>query len=63
MHYIFLDDPRTEYVTGEPKYSNLAPLTYDHATGRTGIIQEDVMHQSRPPRNGAVRASETLITD
>ncbi|KGO36742.1 ABC transporter, integral membrane type 1 [Penicillium expansum] len=33
MHYIFLDDPWTEFVTGEPKYANLASLTYDHATG------------------------------
>lgn len=29
----------------------------------TRIIQEDIMHQARPPRNCAVRASETPIAD
>ncbi|CAP93056.1 hypothetical protein E8E15_003209 [Penicillium rubens] len=45
MHYIFLDDPRTEYVTGEPKYSNLAPLTYDHATGMNLAKLVDLPHK------------------
>ncbi|CAG8168324.1 unnamed protein product [Penicillium salamii] len=45
MHYIFLDDPRTEFVTGEPKYSNLAPLTYDHATGMNLAKLVDLPHK------------------
>lgn len=45
MHYIFLDDTRTEYVTGEPKYSNLAPVTYDHATGMNVAKLVDLPHK------------------
>ncbi|PLB44517.1 hypothetical protein P170DRAFT_417196 [Aspergillus steynii IBT 23096] len=33
MHYMFLDDPRTKSIVGEPQFSNLTPLAYDHATG------------------------------
>ncbi|KAJ5301899.1 hypothetical protein PENANT_c062G00980 [Penicillium antarcticum] len=45
MHYIFLDEPRTDFVTGEPKYSNLAPLTYDHATGMNLDRLVDLPHK------------------
>lgn len=45
MHYIFLDEPRTEYVTGEPKFAHRVPLTYDHATGMNLAKVIDLPHK------------------
>ncbi|KAI1324316.1 acyl-CoA N-acyltransferase [Xylariaceae sp. FL0255] len=33
MHYLFLDDPRTMQLIGEPKYTNSSVLAYDFING------------------------------
>lgn len=45
MHYLYLDEPRTESVVGEPKYTNSSVLMYDliHGFGLDKFI--DLPHK------------------
>ncbi|EOO02377.1 putative aerobactin siderophore biosynthesis protein iucb protein [Phaeoacremonium minimum UCRPA7] len=54
MHYLFLDDPRTMYIVGEPKFTNSIVLTYDLMHGFSIDKFVDLPHK----RSGLMKCSK-----